>query len=170
MRADDIRLLFAYDRWATERVLDAWDRADAGSPAATRLIGERGLTAIMVHTLGAAERWRGFFSGQPHAGRREQRADQPLPAELRRDWEAEWQQRTRWLDSLDDDALAAEAHDPDDDPDDPINGIPIWQLMTHVVNHGTQHRSEAATILTDADASPGDLDLSVFAQEHHAAG
>ncbi len=112
----------------------------------------------------------GDHGPHPRRGGTLARLLQPLPAELRRDWEAEWQQRTRWLDSLDDDALAAEAHDPDDDPDDPINGIPIWQLMTHVVNHGTQHRSEAATILTDADASPGDLDLSVFAQEHHAAG
>jgi uncharacterized damage-inducible protein DinB len=167
MRADDVRFLYAYDRWATERVLDAWERADGTSPAVARVIGERGLAAIMVHTLGATERWRAFFASEPHPGRRENATGEPSPAALRRDWETEWERRAAWLDRLDDEAVAAPAYDPDDDPTDSVNGIPVWQLMVHVVNHGTQHRSEAASILTDAGASPGDLDLGDYAWERH---
>ena len=59
-----------------------------------------------------------------------------------------------WLDGLDE-AATNEIWD----------GLPLWQPMLHVVNHGTQHRSEAAVLLTEAGASPGDLDLIDYLAE-----
>jgi uncharacterized damage-inducible protein DinB len=36
---------------------------------------------------------------------------------------------------------------------------PRWFVLAHVVNHGTQHRSELARYFTDCGHSPGQLDL-----------
>jgi uncharacterized damage-inducible protein DinB len=43
--------------------------------------------------------------------------------------------------------------------EEPEDAVPRWLIITHVVNHGTQHRSELARYLTDRGHSPGDLDL-----------
>ena len=37
--------------------------------------------------------------------------------------------------------------------------------LAHLANHGTQHRSEAAMLLTSYGYSPDDLDLIVFLRE-----
>ena len=42
----------------------------------------------------------------------------------------------------------------------------LWHCLLHVVNHGTQHRSEAAALLTEYGYSPGDLDFTVFLNDY----
>ena len=45
----------------------------------------------------------------------------------------------------------------------------LWHCLYHLVNHGTQHRSEAAALLTDLSYSPGGLDFTAFLNEQAAA-
>jgi uncharacterized damage-inducible protein DinB len=147
MRIADVRFLFGYDQWATKRVLDAAVGIDETTWAAEHVVDERGLGGILVHQLGAHQRWRHHLSGTPGTPRPE-RDPVPTVEALRDVWDAEFEATEVWLDGLDDAFL----HGTDDD-------VPIWQLLLHLVNHGTQHRSEAAVLLTEAGHSPGDLDL-----------
>ncbi|HEX4897989.1 MAG TPA: DinB family protein [Candidatus Limnocylindrales bacterium] len=157
MRLEDIRFLVAYDRWATRRVLRVLDGIAESTWSIPNAIGERGLGGILVHQLGATQRWRHGLSGSSERPRPE-RAPLPTPPALAAAFDLEWAAWDAWLATLDDEALLT----PDQD-------IPIWQLLAHVVNHGTQHRSEAAALLTAEGRSPGDLDMVFFAADLAAA-
>lgn len=43
----------------------------------------------------------------------------------------------------------------------------VWESMAHLVNHRTQHKTEAAAILTGMGHSPGDIDLIMYLNENN---
>jgi uncharacterized damage-inducible protein DinB len=164
MQVDEVRWLFAYDRWATQRVLAVLDDLDAAVWGRTDVVGERGLGSILVHHLGASQRWRHGFQQD---GEEPEPELEPLPTvdELRQRWDAEWAAVDAWLPTVTE-GFVAYVHE----------GVPVWQMLVHVVNHGTQHRAEAAALLTAEGRSPGELDMINYAEDQaagqptHAAG
>jgi len=153
MQTDEIRFLYAYDRWATRRILAQLPGLDPGVWSRTNVVDERGLGGILVHQLGAMQRWRHGFLEDGETPRPER---EPLPSieQLVAMYEAEWEAEDAWLPTLTE-GFIAYVHE----------GVPVWQMLVHVVNHGTQHRSEAAALLTEQGRSPGDLDLIEYAEE-----
>lgn|SRR5574338_889756 len=153
MTPDQVRTLFAYDRWATRRVLSVLDGLDAAVWQRPNVVGDRGLGGILVHHLGASQRWRNGFQ---ETGEQPEPEAEPLPTinELRARWDAEWAAVDAWLPTITQGFV-----------DYLYEGVPVWQMLVHVVNHGTQHRAEAAVLLTAEGRSPGELDLINYAEE-----
>lgn len=81
----------------------------------------------------------------------------PTVAALANAWRADEGEMCDWLATLNDSAKNAPM----------FRDGPIWQYLVHVCNHGTQHRTEAAMILTYYGASPCDLDFSWFLRGWH---
>lgn len=156
MQLDEVRFLFAYDRWATRRILDGIDGIDDETWSRTHVVDERGLGGILVHQLGAAQRWRNAFQGTGEEPEPE-REPLPSPAELRERWKAEWAAVDAFLDEITPGFLTYVR-----------DGVAVWQMLLHLANHGTQHRSEAAAILSAHGRSPGELDMINFADEQAA--
>jgi uncharacterized damage-inducible protein DinB len=150
---EELRDLFAYDRWATERLFRALDGIDEVTWSRAEVIDERGLGGILVHMLGAYQRW---LHGLLEDGTDDSPEREPLPSvvELRRRWEAEWPQMEALLAGIDERWLGR-----DDE------GVRFDWMLRHLANHGTQHRAEAAALLTQAGRSPGDLDLIVWLED-----
>ncbi len=149
----DVRYLFAYDRWATERVVAQLDGVDSELWGATGVVGERGLGSILVHMLGAHQRWRLAFDGSEESPEPESEP-LPSPADLSARWLAELDATDTFLDDVTPGFLAYVR-----------DGVKVSVMLQHLANHGTQHRSEAALLLTQAGRSPGQLDLIDFAED-----
>ena len=157
MTPDEVRFLYAYDRWATQRVLDALDGLDDAIWQRPDAVGNRRLGDILAHQLGAAQRWRYGFQQSDEDSHPER---EPLLtiAELRRRWVAEWAAVDAWLPTVSQGLI-----------DHVEEGVPVWQMLLHVTNHGTQHRAEAAALLTAEGRSPGELDMIDFSEAQAAA-
>jgi uncharacterized damage-inducible protein DinB len=154
-----IRSLYAYSAWANGRILDTAAGLDhAHFVAATGPAGES-IRDTLAHTLGAQwlylERWQGRSPrSMPAPG------DFPDLAAVRARWEEIERATAAFVAGLTEARLAEVVAYTN------FQGerwaYSLWQQMTHQVNHATQHRSEAALMLTQAGHSPGWLDLLYF--------
>jgi uncharacterized damage-inducible protein DinB len=168
MQAEDIQILFSYNYWANERIFRAAEHlSDEQFVAPARFGYGNSLCDILVHTMGAEWMWRKRCQKNisPPAL---PRADAfPTLASLRIHWHEEEQQMRAFLDTLRDEDMHYLVHYTN------TRGAafttPLWQALVQVVNHGTQHRSEAALLLTSYGHSPGDIDFIVFLRQEQRA-
>jgi uncharacterized damage-inducible protein DinB len=162
MNKKDIQVLYEYNRWANARILGAASKISAAQFLAAGAFGHGGLRGTLVHTLFAEWIWRLRWQGSaPHV--RWKPEDFPTIAHLKTRWLEEEILLMAFVDGLTEARLTAE-FDYISTEGNPHRRV-LWEAMAHLVNHGTQHRSEAAAILTDMGHSPGDIDLIVFLNE-----
>lgn len=158
-----IEMILNYNYWANRRLLAKADSLSQAQLSEHAPYMWKSIMDTMAHVLGAEWIWR-------------QRAQEGVsPAALlkgeqfgtlevlQQRWAEEEEAMLAYLDGLIDADLnrviqykntAGDAFE-----------RPLWQILTHVVNHGTQHRSEVALYLTNFDCSPGDMDISVYLAE-----
>lgn len=159
MTQEDILLLYKYNQWANAKILAAAAQVTQGQFLAPTSFPHGSLRGTLVHALFAEWIWRKRWEGTSPTERF--RADSfPTFASLCTRWQDEERALMAFVEGVSDTRLNSIFHYTN------TSGQPftmvLWQSMAHVVNHGTQHRSEAAAILTDLDHSPGDLDMIVF--------
>ena len=150
--------LYEYGAWAQERLLA---RAELLSAAELREKLTEGALPILdsfTHLLSADRRWLARWQEVALPGRLTP-ADLPAVADVRRAGAELTEARRRYIAHLDDGALGAPIRWQDDGE---IRTLLRWQALVQCANHGTQHRSEIAAMLTDLGRSPGDLDFGLW--------
>jgi uncharacterized damage-inducible protein DinB len=118
-----------------------------------------GLRGTLTHALFAEWIWRNRWEGTS-PNYRLKPEDFPTVESLRVRWAEEESRLMAFVDSLTDEKLNSVFHYQNTEGK-AFQRI-LWQAMAHVVNHGTQHKTEAAALLTDFGQSPGDIDLVYF--------
>jgi uncharacterized damage-inducible protein DinB len=155
-------LLYDYNYWANEKILAQADKVSDADFIADRKFSWGSLRGTLVHILFAEQLWLARWQGaaKPDGVRAE---DFPNNSMLRARWIAEEQKMRAFLATQDSASLEHTVHYKR--MSGAPKSFPLWQLMMHVVNHGTQHRGEAAIMLTELGFSPGNIDFNYFLDE-----
>jgi uncharacterized damage-inducible protein DinB len=160
MNKDEVQLLIDYNEWANARVLQAAGQAGEEAFIAPARLSYGSLRGTLVHILSTEITWRQRWQGGVSPTALLAESDFETLADLRWRWVAEAQSLRRFITELDGATLNRPLAYTN------TRGIKyqnvLWQLIAHVVNHGTQFRAEAAVTLTQLGHSPGDLDLLAF--------
>jgi uncharacterized damage-inducible protein DinB len=155
---EGIRDLYAYGAWANARILETADKLTPEQFAADA-DGCRSIRDTLVHTASVQwlwlERWHGTSPRELWDP-----ADFPDIAALRARWEEVEEATSAYIAPLREPDLARVVSYMNFQGE--TWSYPLWQQLLHQVNHATQHRSEAALLLTRLGFSPGWLDLLVY--------
>ena len=157
MDADSLLAMVRFHAWANDRLLTAAAALSDEELRRTAVLDHGSAFDTLRHLVDVDWSWRQFCIGNDvgdtYVWDHEFALDD-LPAIHAFCLEEDARLRS-YVEHLDDAALT-EPLTMSADPDDLI---PRWLILAHVVNHGTQHRSELARYLTECGHSPGDLDL-----------
>lgn len=158
---DAIRMLYAYSAWANGRVLDSAAKLDTETFLAAQPPNGDSAGRLLSHVMWAQWLWLSRWGGIAPPPRID--AAYADASSLRDRWRRVQRHTETFLMDLDDGAIEREISY--------VNSAgeawtyPLWQQLLHVANHATQHRSEAAAILTSVGHSPGQLDLLVYVDQ-----
>jgi uncharacterized damage-inducible protein DinB len=167
MDVDAIRSLYGYNRWANQRLLGLAEALPAEHTRERLGASFDSIHGTLAHILAGEmiwlSRWRGVSPPRLLGG-----DDFPDLGAIR----AGWSEQQRDLDAF----LAALTPARLTETIGYTNTqgerwtYPLWQMLVHLVNHGTHHRSELADMLTRAGLAPPPLDLLVYYDELAQAG
>jgi uncharacterized damage-inducible protein DinB len=165
MTYDDLRLLIDYNYWARDRVLDAV--ATITPEQFIRPMGNsfNSIRDTVAHICTAERIWITRLTDEKPQGL--QKPDRlPDVDAARKEWaELEGEMREQ-LARLGPEAVERTIEYQDLRGDDQLDVL--WQMLQHVVNHGTYHRGQITTMLRQLDAvPPKSMDLIAFYRERN---
>lgn len=153
--AAQLRQLVAYNQWANEKILSAIDGMTAEELARPVDAYFGNLEKNLQHILLATRVWLARWKGAAPVSLQD-RITAPWPdayAATHADFRAFVEPLT--------DASAGRIVDYKNSQGRPFQ-MPLDQLVTHVVNHGTHHRAETGMLLERIGRSPGDMDYVYY--------
>lgn len=159
MTVDDIKLLFAYNAWATERVFAAIDPLPEEQYRQEVKCSHGSLHGTLTHLVAAEKIWLSRLVGKP-----ETTLLQPNNVESRAAmknlWESVARQMAKFLSTLSDKKLKESFTITTTEGKKYTHTY--QQVLQHVVNHSTYHRGQITTLLRLDGAQPTSTDLILF--------
>lgn len=152
--------LVEYNTWATRRVLAKAARLTPTQLTETTSLSHGSVLGTLVHILDTQWYWREGAQSGALPTEKLSREDFASLAVLRRRWMEEDRLLLDFVQGLTDQELAGVVTY--SWPRARPRTRHLWQILQHIVNHGTHHRSEVGLHLNTLGLSPGDLDFIKF--------
>ena len=163
--ADILRTHLAYTAWASQRLVNAAAKLSPAELTHDFKTADRSVLGTLVHIFGADRIWLARVSGDPKQPWISE-ADRSLSV-LENDWPALYERWQKWaLPLTDEGAQVPLAYK---DMKGNSYSQPLWQLILHVVNHGSHHRGQVSGFLRTLGHTPPPLDLTAYYLEQLAA-
>jgi uncharacterized damage-inducible protein DinB len=160
--ANVLRSHLAYTAWASQRLVHAASLLSETELTHDFKTSEHSVLGTLVHTFAADRVWLSRFKRVPRTGYSSE-ADYHLTV-LQTEWPALHTRWSEWAAGLTDQEFLANLEYTD------LKGNPwsqpLWQLVMHVVNHGTHHRGQVSGFLRALGHTPPPLDLVVYYREN----
>ena len=169
MNKDDIQLLYEYDRWANNRVLQA--ASALSTEQFTRDLGGsfRSVRDTLVHIVGGEWGWLTYWNAPSHNSAfltdlwdRHDTLFNPARfndvAAVRLKWTEVEKEQTEFVNRVTNEALEKML---------PIRKtqVRLVHLMQHLANHSTYHRGQVALMMRQLGAEPLATDFHLFLLE-----
>jgi uncharacterized damage-inducible protein DinB len=166
MNFQTLETLLDYHYWARDRILDAAERLTAEQ--LTRDLGNSfpSVRDTLVHLFSADWIWCARWEGQSPQTMLDPETF-PDVASIRAAWTDHEQKVRAILTTLGENGITRTIEYKT------LTGLasaqPFWQILQHVVNHGSYHRGQVTTMLRQLGAAPPkSLDLIAFYRERSA--
>jgi uncharacterized damage-inducible protein DinB len=162
MNVEDFRLLYDYNSWANHRTLEA--SAALSEEQFTRDLGSsfRSVRDTLAHICGVEWLWLERWHGRSHNALPSAGEFQKLET-LRHRWDGVERNLLDYIAALTPEDIQRTIQHKT------TQGVPqaapLWQMLQHLVNHGTYHRGQVATMLRQLGARPISTDLIFFYRE-----
>jgi uncharacterized damage-inducible protein DinB len=155
---DTLRLQLDYSAWATQRLLDAAAKLSHEELTRDFQTADKCVLDTLVHVYAADRIWLTRVLSEPRATFIDPQ-DRDLTL-LQTEWPALHQRWKLWLrDFSDDDVLRVISYQ--DTKGRPYSQS-AWQILLHLVNHGTHHRGQISGFLRAMGHTPPPLDLIAY--------
>jgi uncharacterized damage-inducible protein DinB len=163
MTPEYFRTVFDYNYWARDRLLAQVSHLSEEEYQRPNGFTYGSIRGILVHCLSGEWGWLSLWQDRIAPAALLSPDDIPTIAALISRWAVEEGKMRSFLEQVTPERLRARLDYAG--TDGTRWSRPLWQLMAHLVNHSTSHRSEAAEALTMIGHSPGDLDMIAYIRE-----
>ncbi|HMD48157.1 MAG TPA: DinB family protein [Bryobacteraceae bacterium] len=155
---DTLRLQLDYSAWASQRLLDAAAKLSPEELTRDFKTADKCVLDTLVHVYAADRIWLSRVLAEPRATFVDPE-DRDLTL-LQSEWPALQQRWKLWLRDFGDGDEARQISYKD------LRGNPytqpVWQIVLHLVNHGTHHRGQVSGFLRAMGQTPPALDLITY--------